>query len=177
MRQRWGSHRDQHYESGSLSAFLECITLMHKQSYINFLMIARSKRTYIMYVCPWGHLYLTCCGHLLVHVCMVSQYAWKATQMGRLYFCSHWEIRAKCVVHTFSATICWFPCIIGSWLALSGCILQGCPSTLYHISQPSSNILLHMVESLKVLRIVGHIIITIAVLSRMIQSHHGVCIC
>ena len=64
LRQRWGSHRDQHYESGSLSASLECMTLMHKQSYINFLMIARNKRTYIMYVCPedifiW-HVVITC---------------------------------------------------------------------------------------------------------------------
>ena len=89
----------------------------HAQIFVYQLPYDCKEQENLHHVClSWGHLYLACCDHLLVRCCMVPQCAWKGTQMGRLYFCSRWEI---CVVHTFSATICWFPCIIGSWLALS----------------------------------------------------------
>ena len=55
-RDAWDSNEDHIginiMNQGSLSAFFECITIMHKHLCISFLMIARSKRTYIMYVCP-----------------------------------------------------------------------------------------------------------------------------
>ena len=75
-----------------------------------------------------------------------------------------------------SITICWLLCPIGSWLTLSSCIPHRCPSTVYHINQPSSDGLLHMVESLKVLQLVRCIIFTITALSSVIQSLSRVCI-
>ena len=117
LRQQWRSHWDQHYESG-ISDSLPWMHNHHAQTIMYQPPYDCKEQEDLHHVClSWGHLYLACCDHPFVCFCMVSQYAWKGTQMGRLYFCSHWEIRAKCVVHALSATICWFPCLIESWLA------------------------------------------------------------
>ena len=118
------------------STFLECITIMHKQSYISFLMIARSKRTYIMYVCLedilFGMLWSPACPFLHgFTICMERN-----ANGSALFMFSLRNLHQMC--GTFSATICWFPCLIGSWLA--------CNFRLY-----SSQVSIHTISHLSTL--------------------------
>ena len=131
------------------------------------------EQEHLQLIClSWGYLGLFC---LSVFAWFQIQYGWQGMQIGRLYFYSRWEVCASRLVHKHSPQpFAWLPWLTRSLVIFSGCVPYRCPPSLYRVSQPSLVLGLHMVQSLKVLKLVGCISFAITAPSSMIQSHFKV---